>query len=225
MTDATRLVWDLPLRIFHWVLVASFLASWITARIGTDAREIHMLLGYWMLGLIAFRLAWGVAGTRHSRFASFVPTPRALHTYVRDTLRGEARETVGHNPVGSLMVLAMLGLLGLQAVSGLFIDDDVMHEGPYRRSVSRGVAEAFSGIHHTVVDIIVALVAVHVAAVAYYALYRRHRIVRAMWTGHKPASVVARGEAITGSRVGLAVALVLVIAAIVYVFVAIVPSA
>lgn len=218
-----RLVWDLPLRLFHWLLVVSVVASWVTGKIGTDVRALHMWLGYWMLFLLAFRLVWGIVGPRHARFASFVPRPRALIAYLRASLRGEAAETPGHSPLGSLAVFAMLAVLALQAISGLFIDDDVMHEGPYRDAVGRATAATMSSIHHNAVNVIVALVVVHVAAIAWYTLRKRQHLLRAMITGRKPAQVVAEHEAIGGSRIGCALLSALVVGAFVYWLLAVAP--
>lgn len=218
-----RLVWDLPLRLFHWLLALSVVASWATGKIGTDVRDLHMWLGYWMLFLLAFRLVWGIVGPRHARFVSFVPRPRSLVAYVRASLRGAAAETPGHSPLGSLAVFAMLTALSLQAISGLFIDDDVMHEGPYRDAVSRATAATMSAIHHNAVNVIVALVVLHIAAIAWYTLRKRQHLLRAMITGRKPAHVVAEREAIAGSRTGRALLAAVLVGALMYWLLAVAP--
>lgn len=211
-----RLVWDLPLRVFHWLLAASVVASWVTGKLGTELRETHMLLGYWMVFLLVFRIAWGVVGTRHARFVSFFPRPRELVRYVRAALRGEARETAGHSPLGGLAVFAMLAVIALQASSGLFIDDDVMHEGPYRGAVSRATAATMATIHHTAVDVLVVLVALHLVAIGYYSLRRRQSLLRAMIKGIKPAQVVPEDQAIRSSRIGRALVTAALAAVLVY---------
>ena len=122
----TRLVWDLPVRITHWLLVACVGGSWATHYAGVEWFQWHRRLGYAVLVLVAFRVAWGFVGTRHARFANFLRGPRAIVEYLRSD-----RETVGHNPLGALGVVAMLGLLGLQAATGLFANDEIMNAGPF----------------------------------------------------------------------------------------------
>lgn len=207
-----RLVWDLPLRIFHWLFAASVMLSWITAEIGSDVRQFHMWLGFWMIGLLAFRLAWGLVGTRHARFASFIPGPRAVIAHVRELKSGGPAASPGHNPVGSLMILAMLILVALQAISGLFMDDDVMFAGPYASVAGEAVRETMKAIHFNLIYFVLALAALHVVANVYLSVFRKQRLIHAMWTGKKPADQVAEHEAISSSRVWLAAAVAATIA-------------
>lgn len=199
-----RLVWDLPTRAFHWLLVLSLSASFITAKIGFDVRQYHLWLGYWMIGLLTFRLVWGFVGTRHARFSSFFPTPGRVLSYLRQMFRGDNPETVGHNPLGSLMIFVTLTLVAVQAVSGLFMDDEIMFAGPYFDAVSSDVARTMNMLHNNVMNIILVLVGIHVAAVLYHAFVRRERIIRAMLSGRKSAEVVPETQSISGSRLGLA---------------------
>ncbi len=215
-TPAERLVWDIPTRVFHWLLVLSLTASFVTAKIGYDVRQYHMWLGYWMIGLLTFRIVWGFLGTRHARFFSFFPTPRRLFVYIRNTMRGKSEETVGHNPLGSLMIFAVLILVGLQAVSGLFMDDEIMYSGPYFDAVSTDVADTMNFLHNNLINIILLMVVVHIAAVLYHAFVRRERIIRAMISGKKNADLVPESESISGSRLGLAVIIALATAAFTY---------
>ncbi|MFK8030002.1 MAG: cytochrome b/b6 domain-containing protein [Gammaproteobacteria bacterium] len=213
---AQRLVWDLPTRAFHWLLALSLAASYVTSLIGFDARQYHMWLGYWMIGLLTFRCVWGLVGTRHARFINFFPTPRRLFNYIKNTVRGESPETVGHNPLGSLMIFATLAILGAQAVSGLFMDDEIMFSGPYFNSASPELASTMNFLHNNLINVILGLVAVHIAAVLYHSFVRRERIIRAMLSGKKSADVVPEGESISGSRLGLAVAIAIATAAFTY---------
>lgn len=211
-----RLVWDLPLRLFHWLLVGSLLASWITAQIGYDVRQYHMWLGFWMIGLLAFRVAWGFVGPRHARFASFFPRPRLLVAHVRDSFRGVAGQSAGHNPAGSLMVFALLIAVAIQAISGLFVDDDIFYAGPYASTASESLADTMSTIHHNAINFILALVAAHITAVVYFSVVRKQRLIRAMLTGRKSAAVVSAQDEISGSRVWLAVTIVIVVAIVMF---------
>lgn len=175
-----------------------------------------MWLGYWMIGLLTFRLVWGVIGTRHARFVAFFPTPGRLIRYLKKVFSGQSTETVGHNPLGSLMIFATLLLVGLQAVSGLFMDDEIMYAGPFYDAVSSEFASTMNRIHIAAINLILLLVAVHIAAVLYHVLVRRERLIRAMLSGKKSAEVVPEEESITGSRLGLAVVVALAAAGFTY---------
>ena len=125
-----RLVWDLPLRLFHWLFAASVLASWATAELGVSWMKWHLRLGNWMMGLVVFRILWGLAGPRHARFSSFLTGPRKIWRYARGlTATGRVVNSVGHNPLGGLMVIFMLMLVVLQVGTGLFATDDITWSG------------------------------------------------------------------------------------------------
>jgi cytochrome b len=211
-----RLVWDLPLRLFHWLLVGSLSASWITAQIGYDVRQYHVWLGFWMIGLLTFRIAWGFVGPRHARFASFFPRPRLLIAHLRESFRGRDRQSAGHNPAGSLMVFALLMLIAIQAISGLFVDDDIFYAGPYASTASESVTDLMSTIHHNIINVVLALVAIHVAAVIYFSVVRKQALIRAMLTGRKSADVVSEQEEISGSRIWLAISVVIAVAIVIF---------
>lgn len=213
MAQDKRLVWDLPLRLFHWVLVLSLIASWVTAELGIEWREYHMWLGYWMLGLIIFRIIWGFVGPRHARFASFLPSPIRLFRYIRDSLTGKAGETVGHNPLGSLMVVLMLVLLAVQVGTGLFATDEIIWTGPWYPAVTNATAKALTKFHHFNFNLILAAIILHILAVAFHWVVRKHNLVVPMITGRKEADLVPPGEAIAGSRLVLAAVVIAVSAA------------
>jgi len=203
-----RLVWDLPLRVFHWGIVLCFAASWATHELGTQWFEWHVRSGYAMLVLVAFRLAWGFLGPRHARFASFVRGPGATLAYLRGLARRDGATTPGHNPLGALAVLAMLALLAAQAVTGLFANDEIFNTGPLYGYVSDGLSDRLTGLHKQGFDLLLVLAGLHLAALAFYALWKRSHLVRAMITGRKPATQVPDGAGIEGERVGLAPVLV-----------------
>lgn len=206
----SRRVWDLPVRLTHWLLVVCVAGSWLTHEAGIEWFAWHRRFGYATLVLVLFRTAWGFVGTRHARFATFVAGPRAIAAY----LRGGAREqTVGHNPLGALSVVAMLALLLLQAVTGLFANDEIASAGPFYGWVAQETSNRITALHHANFDWLLALIALHVAAVAWHVRVRRAALVRAMVTGRKEAGLVPAREAIDGSRVPLAAAIVLVLIA------------
>lgn len=206
----SRLVWDLPVRVTHWLLVACVAGSWLTQQAGVQWFGWHRRLGYATLLLVLFRIVWGFVGTRHARFAAFVRGPRAIAAY----LRGAAdRPPVGHSPLGAMSVIAMLALLLLQSVTGLFANDEVASAGPFYGWVSQATSNRVASLHHANFDVLLALIALHVAAVVGYARSRRGRLIRAMLTGRKEARAVPEGEAIDGSRTMLAVAIAAALAA------------
>jgi len=206
---ATRLVWDLPVRITHWSLVACVAGSWATHYAGAEWFAWHQRCGQAVLVLASFRILWGFVGTRHARFASFLRGPRQVIDYVR---RCGPEEGAGHNPLGALSVVAMLALLLLQAVSGLFANDEIALSGPLYGWISQAASNRVTALHHANADWLLVLLVLHVASVLWFALARRKPLVKAMLTGRKPAAAVRPGEEIAGSRLLLAAAIVAALA-------------
>lgn len=206
-------VWDLPTRLFHWSLVGCVIASFVTAELGGDLMAWHFRLGYTALALLLFRLVWGFVGTHHARFANFPPSLRATLAY----LRGKRAHGLGHNPLGAWSVYAMLTVLLFQAVSGLFANDDVMWDGPLRRFVSDDTSHVVSVLHRSNQFLMYALIGLHVAALAFYALVRKQRLVPAMVTGDKQIAAEADAPAVcdTGRQRALALAVFAIAAAVV----------
>lgn len=213
-TGEKRLVWDLPLRLFHWLLALTVLGLWIAAE--NDYMQYHFYLGYFMIGLIIFRVIWGFVGPRHARFSSFFPTPAGILDYTKKLFGGGAVQTVGHNPLGSLMVFVMLILFAVQTGSGLFATDDIIWSGPYNPAVSGDTADFLTTVHHTNFNIILAAIALHILAVALYAILKKQNLVRPMVTGKKSAAVVPEGEAIQGAGIVKTIIVIAISAALVY---------
>jgi cytochrome b len=195
-----RLVWDIPTRLFHWLLVLSITGSYITAELGFEWTNVHFYLGYFTLGLIAFRIVWGLIGPRHARFTSFVRGPSQQVAYLRSLLKRDSKPVVGHNPGGGLMVVVMLLMVGAQAFSGLFVTDDIAWSGPYNAAVSSEFAGKMGWFHHLNFDILIWVVAMHVLAIIYYRVYKRQNLLVPMFTGSKPAQYVPEQEAISSSE-------------------------
>ncbi|MGV3653020.1 MAG: cytochrome b/b6 domain-containing protein [Noviherbaspirillum sp.] len=179
-------VWDLPLRLFHWVLALLIVVSVVTQQIGGNAMEWHFLAGYAALTLVLFRILWGVAGTRYARLGQLFHGPSAIAAYLGKGRAGAPRRYLGHNPLGSLSVLALLGVVLAQAVSGLFANDDIASEGPLARFISKDWSDRLTWFHTEVsATLVYILVALHVAAVAYYFFLKRENLVKPMFTGDK----------------------------------------
>ncbi|HLU01187.1 MAG TPA: cytochrome b/b6 domain-containing protein [Advenella sp.] len=189
-------VWDLPLRLFHWLLVvcvagayfcvksAGVTEGWLSET-GLDWMTWHSRFGYAVLTLILFRLIWGVVGPYYARFTQFVVGPRRIAAYLRATTR-----TVGHNPLGAWSVLAMLLAFGVQAASGLFASDDILFEGPLS-DTDPALSRFLNSVHHTSEWVLIALVALHLCAIVYYSVFRRQPMIRAMVTGDLPVERLA----------------------------------
>ena len=157
-------IWDAPLRVFHWALLALVVFSVATAYVGGSWMDWHMRSGYAIVALLAFRIAWGFLGTRHARFASFVRGPGAIVDYLK-TLRGGSHPvTVGHNPLGALSVLALIAVVGVQAGTGLFANDDILTEGPLAKLLSKAASDQATTVHYWNQWALYALVAMHVLA-------------------------------------------------------------
>lgn len=165
------LVWDAPVRVFHWLMVLSFAGAYLTAE-SERWRTVHVTLGYTMAGLVAFRLVWGLVGTRHARFASFVRGPRAVVGYVRGLLRGKVETSAGHNPLGALAIVALLGMTAVVTAAGWATYNEV--GGDWIEELHEGAANAM-----------LAIVGVHVAGVLLSSWLHRDNLVGAMVTGRK----------------------------------------
>ena len=170
-------IWDLPVRLFHWALVLLVPALWATHH--WELMDFHILLGEIMLGLVLWRLLWGMLGSSTARFAAFVRGPGAVLRY----LKGGGK-AFGHNPLGGWSVVAMLLLLAVQVGLGLFaIDEDAFFGGPLSHLVSYDAARTLAHRHETIFWVLVGLIALHVAAILYYRLVRRDDLITPMLTG------------------------------------------
>lgn len=186
MTTHDRVrIWDLAIRLFHWLLLVLVVTSFATAKIGGNAMTWHMYSGYTILALIVFRVLWGLAGSRYALFSTFIRGPRETWVALMATLHGTTTTHAGHNPLGALSVVALLAALLTQAVSGLFANDDIATEGPLAKLVSGAVSELLTQVHGIGERIIVALVILHLAAIAFYFFVKRDNLVRPMITGDK----------------------------------------
>ena len=179
-------VWDLPVRFFHWALVAMVTFQAITGLWGGPAEmEWHGRVGLTILTLVLFRLIWGVVGGRHARFNDFVRGPKAIIGYLRaSTSTAQNDNPPGHNPLGGWSVLAMLAVLALQAGLGLFANDDILFEGPLMHLVDKGMSDILTGYHQLSAQTLLALVGLHVAVIIIYRL-RGKNLLTPMITGYR----------------------------------------
>jgi len=196
---ATNIVWDLPVRIFHWTLVLLVISQIVTATIGGNAMEFHALGGYAILTLVLFRVSWGFAGGTHARFADFLHGPAAVARYAHGIFKGTATTHRGHNPLGGWSVLLMLLSLLIQAGTGLFANDDVMMEGPLAKHVSEDTSAMFTAVHEVNAGILLTLIGIHILAVLFYLLRRKQDLILPMFSGRKPIELMDARPPRTGS--------------------------
>jgi cytochrome b len=194
-------VWDLPTRLFHWLLAACVVGLIVTGSIGGNWMNWHLRLGYAVLTLLLFRLVWGFVGGHWSRFGSFVYAPSSLLAYLKG--RGKPEHQVGHSPLGALSVFGLLLILAAQVGTGLISDDEIAFFGPLVRFVSGETVSLATGYHKDIGKVLVlALVALHLAAIAYYKWVKKQALVRPMIDGDKQVPVSVRSARDTaGTRV------------------------
>ena len=178
-------VWDVPTRLFHWLLVILVMTCFTTAKIGVTLMNVQMTSGYLVLTLLIFRIVWGVVGGHHARFVSFVCGPPAVWRYVARIMRIDAPRYLGHNPLGGWSVAAMLAVLLIQASTGLFASDDIFTEGPLYPLVSSAASSTLTRIHNLNATVVGSLTAVHVAAVLFYLFVKGENLIKPMFTGFK----------------------------------------
>ena len=169
-------IWDVPTRLFHWTLAALIAFSWWSAEYHYD--DLHIWSGLGIMSLLIFRILWGFFGSSTARFASFVRGPKAVFGYLRGSWRG-----IGHNPLGALSVIALLVMLAVQVGLGLFAsDEDGIMQGPLARLVSIDAGDLAREWHEALFNVLLALIALHVAAIAYYK-FRGKSLLKPMITG------------------------------------------
>jgi cytochrome b len=178
-------IWDLPTRIFHWLLVSLVLFLIYSGSWDDSLMQWHFYSGYLLSGLLLFRILWGVAGTRYARFCSFVLSPFKGFSYLKSVAKGNPEHFYGHNPAGSIMVVMLILLLILQATSGLVTSDEVLWEGPFYASVSEQLASLGAEIHHTVQLILQWLIGLHVLGVIVHSIVSKETLVASMFSGRK----------------------------------------
>lgn len=196
-------VWDLPLRLFHWTLVACLVALWATGEF--SFMDLHEMIGIAVLVLILFRVFWGVVGGEFARFASFVRGPSAVKAYLASIPRRKLPKQLGHNPIAGWSALAMLAALAIQSAMGLFTVDGSRYAAPFSKYVSVSTARSITELHELGFNIVLVLVGVHLAAIAFYFVIFRKNLVSPMISGTTLADVSIIPARIRPGRVWLAV--------------------
>jgi cytochrome b len=184
-------IWDLPTRLFHWILVLLLLISWGSAE--WNNMRVHVISGLTILALLLFRLVWGFIGSDTSRFSRFLKSPVAAVQRLLELHRREPDTETGHNAAGGWMVLVLLGVLLIQVGTGLCANDDVLTEGPLARTVGKEDSDWLTHLHHLNFVLIEILVALHVLAIVAYRVLKGHNLLMPMITGKKrlPGATIA----------------------------------
>lgn len=216
MAGSTRLlVWDGALRLFHWSAVLLVAAMWWTAENGV--MDWHRRMGMILAGLLTFRFVWGLIGSRTARFGSWRIGPAAILNYLKGLIGGTHKPTFGHNPAGTLSVIAILVALCVQVGTGLFaVDVDGMESGPLATRVSFEAGRQAAEIHEISFNILLALIGLHLAAIVTYLFFFKDNLVRPMVTGRRASTDFDGGETLSDSKlswVRLAIALAIAVAA------------
>lgn len=184
-------IWDLPTRLFHWLLVVLIFLAWLTQELEMDTW--HYRVGETILTLLVFRIVWGFVGSDTARFVKFLRSPFTALEHLMHLHRREPDTEVGHNAAGGYMVLVMLGLLAVQTATGLFSQDEDVTEGPLRHLVSNSTSNFLTLVHSINFYLILGAVALHVLAIVAYRVIKRHNLVLPMILGSKrlPSSIPA----------------------------------
>lgn len=175
-------VWDLPLRIFHWLLVVGFFIAYLTEE---ELLTIHVWAGYLVLGLLIFRLIWGFVGNGYARFSSFLYSPAKSCAYIKDAIALKAKRHLGHNPAGAAMIMLLIVSLFMTVISGLIVYAADQNLGPLAGMVGASNEKIWEEVHEITANFTLLLVFVHVLGVAFESVVHGENLVKAMWNGYK----------------------------------------
>jgi len=186
------IVWDLPVRLFHWILVVAICTSFSTALIEEiQDTQLHMWSGLLLLGLVLFRIGWGFIGTTYAKFSHFVKGPAAVLSYIQQHLPNRDKQVAaihpvpGHNPLGGWFILLILAILIFQITTGLFANDDIMCEGPLASKLSDAGSSLMTIWHKRIYYVLAFLILLHLGAISFYRLYKKQDLIRPMLTGNQ----------------------------------------
>lgn len=209
MSEKRIKLWDLPTRVHHWLLALLVALAFATGLSGGNWMDWHGRIGLAILGLLAFRLTWGLVGSTYARFGQFVRGPGSVLDYLRGRWHG-----VGHNPLGAVSVIALLSVLLAQGLLGLITTDDIAFKGPLYSLVSSGTAGWASGLHRQMIWVIGAVVILHICATLFYTLILRDNMIRPMVTGYKTVTDSAATSATGGGLFAFLIALAVAVAVV-----------
>jgi cytochrome b len=207
-------IWDLPTRLFHWVLVVLIFAAWLSAERGW--MQVHVVCGLTMLTLLLYRLIWGMIGSDTARFSHFLKGPSAALGHLRYLLRREPDIEVGHNAAGGWMVIVMLALLCVQVGTGLCSNDDVLVEGPLAKFAGKDRSDWLTHIHHVNFTLIEIAIALHVLSIITYRVLKGQNLLLPMITGKKRLPGATRAPRLMHPILALAALVVSAVAVVLF---------
>lgn len=207
-------VWDLPVRIFHWSLVLLFIAAYVTNALGPSYFHYHLWTGYAVIVMVSFRIIWGLVGTYHARFINFVRNPFTSVKYALATLRNKEKHYAGHNPLGAIMVVILLLTVLIQAITGLFTNDEILNLGPLYAYITDELSLKLTSLHRQLFYWILGAIFLHIAAVLLHVFFKKENLIKAMFSGKKTVKGLEQEKSIESSRILLAIIIVIVLAAI-----------
>ncbi len=208
MTHRIR-VWDLPTRLFHWLLVVSIVAVIVTGKAGGGAIVWHGRIALFIVGLLTFRLVWGFIGSTHARFASFFPTPGRVAAYLRGRWDG-----LGHNPLGAFSVFGLLALIAFQLATGLFANDDIAFRGYLFTLLGKSSSDVLTRWHRLAIDVLIVLIVLHLLAIAFYAHVKKDNLIKPMITGWKEVDDKQAAQPTGGGAVAFIAAVAIALGAV-----------
>ncbi|MFT2112027.1 cytochrome b/b6 domain-containing protein [Marinomonas sp. 2405UD68-3] len=209
------LVWDWPIRVFHWLMVVLFLGMIITGKSEEDYLELHIDLGYVFSGVLVARIIYGFLGSYHGQFKQGLSSFKKIRLYTMVVFKSlkahknddQRTKRLGHNPLGWVMVFALITLLSMQLISGLFFTDDIFWYGPFYDYASDDVLELLAQLHRILPDVLIALVILHISAVLLHEVRFKEKLIIAMIHGHKPIGVTSDVPLVKTPRVGVVMSL------------------
>ena len=178
-------VWDLFVRLSHWLIVLLVISAWLSANYGDAEFKWHTWNGYAVFVLVSSRILWAVVGSTTAQFKHFVKLPHTVFYYLHDVIQNKDVEYLGHNPAGGWMVVVILFVLLAQTITGMFSSDDIVSEGPFVYYASSDMVKSMTGWHHFLFDALIVLVVLHVAAVLYHQFIKKEKLIQAMFNGNK----------------------------------------
>ncbi|MCK5120425.1 MAG: cytochrome b/b6 domain-containing protein [Methylococcales bacterium] len=176
------LIWDLPIRIFHWLLVAAFIVAFISE---DDFLTIHVWAGYLIAGLLIFRLVWGFIGNRYARFSNFICPLAESSNYFKDVITLKAKRYLGHNPAGALMIVLLLISLLLTVLSGFAVYGADQGAGPLANMAGSSYKDLWEEVHEFFANFTLLLIIIHIIGVLLESFVHAENLVRSMWNGYK----------------------------------------
>lgn len=184
-------VWDIWVRLFHWLLVLLILFNWLSAELGDVWMEWHIRAGFLTAGLVVFRLIWGLWGSWSARFSAFVKAPKQILRYIQGE---DNTHYLSHNPLGGIGVVALLGLILAQVITGLFSNDDILIEGPFASLISYDASLLMTDVHEAIFNLLMIVIVIHLAGVLFHQTIRREPLIQAMIHGRKPLNPTDKGQ-------------------------------